>query len=412
MTTEGPELDIGPRLKRARLARGMSLQQVADRLARPVTRAALSKYERGETVPRADVLVDLGQVLGFPGSHFLEPPGERGDVVEWLGYRRQGAPGRRQSERIQAWAGLAAGAYDRLLDLLHPEEEVRFPPPRNATAAPDAEEAAESLRSRWGLGSGPIESVVACAEDAGALVLAWTDPARFDALTGRTGSSRPVIVLNLDRPEDRRRSSLAHELGRLVLEMSSLAQGEQQSLAHRFAAAFVAPREAALHELGRRRARITLAELEHLSAKYGLSVQAWIRRARDLGVITEQAHRGWQVRLRSQDLVRETAGYAGQETPSRLRVLAVQALAEGLVDRTWVRSFCPEAAEQVDDARESAWRALLRKPVEERRRILEEAADAASDAYTDDPELAEFLGFDDSTEDDDETGEPTSPATR
>lgn len=409
-----PELAIGQRLRRARQARGLSLQQVAELLSRPLTRAALSKYERGETVPRADVLVDLGRVLGFPGSHFLEVPEGREDRVEWVAYRKHGALGTRQAERIQARAELAAAAYHRLLDLLHPEEQARFPARRRASTMQDAEEAADSLRAEWGLGSGPIESVVSCAEDAGALVLGWEDHARFDALSGRTGSGRPVVVLNLERPKDRRRLDLGHELGHLVLDTGSVDPREEEELAHRFAAAFLVPREAAHRELGRRRARITVTELEHLKGKYGLSMPAWTRRARDLGILTERGYRSWQMWFHSQaSRVRETVDDRRQETPSRLRILAVQALTEGLVDRTWVESFCPDAAQQAsDDARESGLLALSWKPVEERLEVLEEAAATASDHYRDDPEVAEFLGFDDSVEDDDEPGRPSSSATR
>jgi len=387
----------------------MSLQQVADRLARPITRAALSKYERGETVPRADRLVELGRVLGLPGSHFLEPPDGPDDRVEWLAHRKHSTLGKRQGERIQARAELSAGAYHRLLDLLHPREETRFPRPQSASTLHDAEEAAEALRARWELGGGPIESVVSCAEDAGALVLSWNDPARFDAISGRTGSGRPVIVLNLGCADDRRRFNIAHEFGHLVLETDSLEPREEENLAQRFAAAFIVPREAAYRELGRRRARITLAELEHLKTKYGFSMQAWTRRARDLGIITERTYRSWQLWFRSQDLrVRESADYLGHEMPNRLRILAIQALAEGLVDRTWVKTFCPDAVEQViDDAQDSTLRNLLRKPAHERHKALEEAAANASGHYTNDPEVAEFLAFDDAPEEDD--APPSSP---
>jgi Zn-dependent peptidase ImmA (M78 family)/transcriptional regulator with XRE-family HTH domain len=402
MVAKARDFAIGQRLRRARQARGLSLQQVVDRLSRPLTRAALSKYERGETVPRADLLVDLGRVLGLPGSYFLEPPMGEEDRVKWLAYRKHSALGTRQGERIQAQAELATSAYHRLLDLLRPDDEACFPRSRSASTVDEAEEAAESLRDRWGLGSGPIDSVVSCAEDAGALVLAWNDHARFDALAGWTGSGRPIIVLNLDRPDDRLRFNLAHELGHLAMEADSLEPREEEALAHRFAAAFLVPREIAYHELGRRRTRITVAELEYLKGKYGFSMQAWTRRARDLGIITERVYRNWQIWFRVEKLrIRETVEYVGQEAPSRLRILAVQALTEGLVDRSWVQSFCPEAAEQAfDDAEETALNSLLQKPAEERRQTLEEAATAASDLYTDAPEVEEFLGFDDSTEDD------------
>ncbi len=388
---------IGAHLRRVRQARGFSLQTLANQLARPVTRAALSKYEHGKTVPRADMLLDLARVLGVPSSYFLDSNGDTEVGIDWLAYRKHSSLGKREQARLQAHAEMSAGAFRRLLGLLHPGEESRFPTRTTATTEEEAEDAADSLRSHWGLGVSPIDSVVSCVEDAGALVLGWKDHAHFDALSGRTRSNRPVIVMNLDRPDDRRRFNLAHELGHLVLATSSLKPKDEETLAHRFAAAFLVPRAAAYHELGKRRVRITFAELEYLKTKYGFSMQAWTRRARDLGILSDQSYRGWQIWFRSKGLhKREPIAYRGHETPSRLRILAVQALAEGLVDSSWVGSFCPDAV--ADREQESPIRELVRQHVGDRRRTIEEAAAAAADDYRDDPDVASFLDFGDREE--------------
>ena len=120
-------------------------------------------------MPRADVLLELGRVLSVPASYFLEerpPPG-----VQWIAYRKHSRLGSRETERIQAGAELAAEAFLRLRELLHPGEEPAFPNPRRAGTVDDAEEAADSLRAAWGLGLGPVEGLVGRVEDAGALVL-------------------------------------------------------------------------------------------------------------------------------------------------------------------------------------------------------------------------------------------------
>ncbi|PXF55416.1 MAG: hypothetical protein C4B58_15095 [Deltaproteobacteria bacterium] len=62
---------------------------------------------------------------------------------------------------------------------------------------------------------------------------------------------------------------------------------EQESLANRFAAAFIVPPAVARQELGEHRRSLSFQELGILKRKHGLSMQAWMRRAFDLGIINE-----------------------------------------------------------------------------------------------------------------------------
>jgi hypothetical protein len=204
-------------------------------------------------------------------------------------------------------------------------------------------------------------------------------------------------VLNLEPPADRRRFSLAHELGHLVLDTAGIPSADEERLAHRFASAFLVPAAAARRELGVRRSGLALAELEHLKRKYGVSMQAWTRRARDLGIVTEETYRGWQIIwFRSRGLhVRESAEYEAPETPSRLHLLFVRALAERRVDREWARAMCPEAVTEIEAEESRGPMALLCAPADTRRRLLEQAAAGAADDYETDPEVADLLAFHD-----------------
>lgn len=378
----------------------MSLQAVAGQLARPVTRAALSKYELGEVVPRADVLVDLGRVLGIPASYFLEPAA--GEVtVSWLACRKHSRLPPRLRARVRARAAQLSEAYLQVLDRLEPGFCPSLPTPRPTRGREDAEAATSELRAAWGLGSGPIERLVQRTEDAGVLVLGWRDSNRLYALSGWLAEGWPVVVLNLDVPADRRRFELAHQLGHLLLETSSLETAEQERLASHFAEALLIPATAARRELGARRHQLTRAELEHLETKYGASLETWMRRARDVGILTGATYRRSQDWLRSQAAqVRETAEYLADEVPCRLRLLFVRALAERLVDRAWVQAICPEAVPEAEPTAPRGPRSLLREPYDVRCRVLEQAATEAAPDYENDPETEEFLAFHDEGPDD------------
>jgi Zn-dependent peptidase ImmA (M78 family) len=85
-------------------------------------------------------------------------------------------------------------------------------------------------------------------------------------------------------------------------------------------------------ELGKKRIKIDIGELDMLKKKYGMSMQQWIYRAKDLSIISEsQASslfrifraRGWNRNEPGEQIL--------QEEPGRFRRLLLQAVTERLV---------------------------------------------------------------------------------
>jgi Zn-dependent peptidase ImmA (M78 family) len=310
----------------------------------------------------------------------------------------------REQARLRAHAEQVAEGYLELLRWLHPRLGSRLPFGWGVRDAGEAEAAASRLRMHLELGSGAIERLAEVVEDAGALVVEGADHDRFDALSGRTRAGLPVIVFNPSRSSDRIRFNVAHELAHLVLDCKSVAPAEEEQIAHRFAAAFLVPAGAARRELGERRSRIARAELEMLKRKYGLSMQAWTRRARDLGIISEAHYREWQVSFRaSATHVRETAEYGIEDRPRRLALLCIQAVAEGMIDRRWIRERLPGVRpedlglprERSKEEDAGALPEFLRLPPSERRDVLEAQAKVAAADYASSPEAREWIEFDD-----------------
>jgi len=73
---------------------------------------------------------------------------------------------------------------------------------------------------------------------------------------------------------------LAHELAHLVLRGGNNTQSKK--LAYRFGAAFLVPREPLVREVGEKRTSLNVNELLLLKGRFGVSVQALIRRMREL----------------------------------------------------------------------------------------------------------------------------------
>ncbi len=204
-----------------------------------------------------------------------------------------------------------------------------------------------------------------------------------------------MIVVSANAPADRRRYTLAHELGHIAMSCDHVPPREQEPYAHRFAAAFIVPARVAHRELGAKRRRLDLQELKGLKARYGLSIQAWVRRAADLEIITPASYRslcrqisalGWR---RTEPVV-----YDADERPTRMRQLVLRAQAEGVISRAEAEELSTEATRGSHRVpRGEGPRALLYGSTKERDQALSRAAESAAGDYAAQGDLREFDAF-------------------
>lgn len=315
---------FGERVKQARTLRGYTQQELGKQAG--VTFQAISKYERDQDMPGSDVLLRLARALDVRSEYFFRP---RAVSIVSPVYRNEHPLAPMEEQRVAAhlqdWLERYVQAEDlTLLDDVAPS----LPVPVSVSTMEDVETAAEALREYWHLGRGAIESVTDALEDRGIKVGLAPGGDAFDALLFKA-DGLPVIATNENRPGDRRRFNLCHELGHMVLAPGD--DMDAEAMAHRFAAAFLVPAEAARFELGPRRTDLSLTELHLLKQKYGLSMQAWIKRARELEILPvrtadrwlrEFKRRGWRVIEPGDPFPSE------RETPKRMERLVYAALAE------------------------------------------------------------------------------------
>ena len=329
---------LARRLRQARLASGLSLEQLAGRLRHPVTKQALSKFEANRAKPAMTTLADLGDALGVGAAWLMSPPEVQ---VNWVGYRKHSSLAKGKQNSITALATRRIEGELRLRTLFGISAAVTVPAGIEAESLQGAEDAAQHVRAAWGLGNGPIGGLVETLEEHGAIVLAWDETEKFDGLSGWANSDTPVVVVNASRPPDRIRFDAAHELGHLVVDCSD-PEADQEALAHRFAASFLVPPAAAVYELGERRSDLSLPELGLLKQRWGLSVQGWVRRAFDCRIIGQATYRNLNIRIRARGWHREEPfSYTGMEQPLLFRRLLWRALDEGVVSRREAREMLP-----------------------------------------------------------------------
>ncbi len=368
---------LGERLRQARLAAGLSLEGLAERLDRPLTKQALSKYERGLSQPPPSRIADIAAALNVRASSLLAEP----DVeIEWIAYRKLQRLSKSRQEQVTAVATQRLESEVRLRELFHLADRHDLPEPIQVQHARDCEYAAAVLRMRWNLGDRPVDSLVEQIEEHGCAVVAWPEEWGFDGLSGWADRT-PVLVLNEAAPADRLRFNAAHEIGHLVMKRTG-DEKQDEAFAHRFAASFLLPAEAARRELGSRRREITIDELGLLKQRWGLSMQAWIRRAHDLEIISGQLYRRLNMRFRQEGWHRdEPVEYKRDESPTLLRRLVLRALAERMITSGEADRLYPGSASigEPTQARRQSLRELARRPLEERHQTIQ-AAGIAVDA--------------------------------
>jgi len=342
---------LGERIKQARLASGMSLRALASEVG--VSAQAISKYERGLDVPSSGVLIRLAQALDIKVEFFFRPTHA---TVTGLAYRKHSSLGAKNQKAIQArvqeW-------LDRYLEIesIFPSDINAFALPTNINRHPesmdDVEQTALSLRKEWGVGLGPIDNMIDLLEAWGIKVGLIEGASGFDACTFLIDEGSPVIGVKRDLPGDRQRFSLAHELGHIILEPEGTLNIEE--VVDRFAGAFLVPAPTVRYELGNKRKELTLYELHVLKHKYGLSMQGWIHRAEDVGIIsglTAKRLRHW---FKDCGWTKDEPGdHLAPEISWHMESLILRAVTENIISET-------RASELLGKSLEEFWREIKEK---------------------------------------------------
>jgi Zn-dependent peptidase ImmA (M78 family)/DNA-binding XRE family transcriptional regulator len=330
---------IGERLKMARKMNGLSQQELGEKAG--VSRMSISKYERDINVPRSQVLIKLAQALDVKIEYLLRPVEVH--LSEPVFRKRTALPKKQEYKILER-------TRDWVERYLHVEALFRASPAfirpdidNEIHRMEDVEEAALQLRDEWQLGLDPIDHLIEILEDKGIKVFVINQSVdHFDALIMWVNEEVPIIVVKSGIPGDRQRFNLAHELAHLLLNIDETL--DEEKAAHRFAGAFLVPRPKVYEELGRNRQHLGTAELIMLKHKYGLSMQAWIFRAKDLGVISDSKFKQLFINIRKQNWHEQEPGeQIDPERPLRMKQLVLRALAEDVISRPRAEELLQES---------------------------------------------------------------------
>lgn len=298
----------GERLKNARLFRGLTLTELADRTG--ISKQSISQYENG-SVPDIQRVVTIAHQLGFPPEYFLQE--DNCKTITEVTYFRSLATATKMSRTSQSikleyvakmFEILAQYVVFPTLNLPKIEffgSDDEFDDDAQRAMQNEIEIIALKVREHWNLGLSPIVDLQLTLEENGIIVTGFdTNDSKIDAFSQRTlidnGDVFFIAVGQGEKPKGRIFFDMAHELGHILLhpwsESLDLISKEEfkmrETQANMFASALLLPQELFLQEV--QAYPTDLNYYLHLKKRWNCSMQAMIYRAHQLKAISDNQY--------------------------------------------------------------------------------------------------------------------------
>jgi Zn-dependent peptidase ImmA (M78 family)/DNA-binding XRE family transcriptional regulator len=297
---------LGERLGDARKRAGLTQAEVADRVG--LARTTLVAIEKGERRPSNAELVRLGEVLKASMNDLLRETLVRAQIsprfLAAFGGDGPSSPLGQAVERLRAF-----GARYAELERLHrlhripaPLETLRtYRVEFGAPAALDERlagvDAARTVRSMLGLGDEPARFLDDRLESEAGLRIFYLDrlPESLAAFLIWSDEIGACVAVNADHPVERRRWSLAHEVGHLLRDpeagdvlddkVSSKRAGE--AFPESFATELLLPAAGVQNRFADkcRSGRLSVPDLAALARYFGVSFRALVLRLEELHLL-------------------------------------------------------------------------------------------------------------------------------
>lgn len=311
--------NVGDVLLVLRRSMGITQEELAKRL--DITQAALSRYENDLREPDSDTLVCLGEALGVTEKFLAHEFQHFGAIAADAHMRRQKTAKPTDWKRVEAQLNIHRMHAVYLLNRvpLRPQNHVVRIDPEERTPT----EAAEICRAMWKMPLGPVKNLTRWVESAGVIVI--EDDFGTHRINGMSqwAGEHAVVLLNKSMPTDRKRLTLAHELGHLVLHSEYL-DVDVEDQANEFAAAFLMPAA----QIGPELNNLDMGKLVDLKGKWGVSMQAIYERAYKMGKVSaedrqrfyrQMSKRGWRTKEPGEDRLRPEAPAVAAAVGSKLK---------------------------------------------------------------------------------------------
>lgn len=291
---------IGRNLKIYRLLRNLSLKEAGELLNMSPT--AVAKYESGEICPDSQKLILFANAYKVKSSVLLKS--YNNPVMSFNSFRKKKRLCGKNLDLLKNVIQDEVSKYLEILEIANFDNKINYKFKKyKCYDFSDAESAANLFRSYIGISNKqPISDLINIIENLGIIVVQIKNiNNKFDDFDGLCEiiNGIPIIVI-LDNIKDgaRQRFTIAHELGHLLLNINNNEMDEEK-LCHRFASAFLMPKEAIINEFGHYRSNISFYELISFKKEFKVSYTAILYRLKELNIINEYIYKKFSIFISS-----------------------------------------------------------------------------------------------------------------
>lgn len=277
----------------AREYRGYSQSDLASKID-GLSQPNLSKYEKGFNTLSDEMVVKITEFLEFP--------------KEWLSldvlnlpqnanYRKRATITKKIKTEIEYNNRMIGFLVDQMSDSIDWPDFKHIPLDLENGYTP--KEVARYARKVLGLKpSEPITEVFTILENKGIVIIETVANEKFDGVSFLTDKGTPIIIINKTFSNDRKRRTIIHEYGHILLHCffpipAHRDEKERELEADEFANEFLMPEDFIINSLR----GLRISDLVELKKYWLTSISSIVRRARDLGCISDERYTYFNIEL-------------------------------------------------------------------------------------------------------------------
>lgn len=284
----------------ARESRGKSQTELAKELN--LDQSHLSRIEQGIIInPSDEIINEISRILNYPVKFFYQV--ESKSPISDFFYRKRLTLSAKEKNTLEAKIEIVRLVFDNLVKSVD-TPALKIPSLQvNANLSP--EDIAIATREFFGIKRGPVRNLINTLEKHGITVIYLdVDTPKFDGITVYTERNYPLIILNKNMPNDRKRFSLAHELAHQILhlpfrysfEIYERIKHDRDSFeneADSFASEFLVPTSECRNEL----INLNYQKLAQLKLYWQVSKRSLVYKAKSIKAIQDERYKSLMIEL-------------------------------------------------------------------------------------------------------------------
>lgn len=333
------EAIIGQRIRNSRVHKGLSMQEVADTIG--VSKQMINKYEQGKSMPTSDKLIALSKLFQQKIDYFFRKPEV---TIGEISFRKKSKFGAKKVNALKEEIRIQIENYLFIENICDVSNAYENPLQQNSIVnEQQVKESAKQLRNHWNIGQDAIHNIIDLLEDNHIKVIEVDDETgSFDGLATIIDGKYHIIVIAKAMPIERKRFTLLHELGHLLLPIGSFEEKQQEKFCNVFASEMLLSESNVINEFGKSRSRISSEELKNIQEKYGISISAIVYKLGETRIMSQERVKKFYQRLNSEPNLKqdvELTRYEGLEHSNRYENLVYRAVSEELISMSKASSL-------------------------------------------------------------------------